>query len=234
MHHGSAQLVVVESLAQAAAAAGQEIAAILTAAARSRGRASLACSGGTTPEPMFRILAALPVPWELVDVFQVDERVAPAGSPDRNATQLHRTLLAPTGLAGPRFHPMAVEDDDLASAVRRYAGELRDVCDGVVDVIHLGLGDDGHTASLVPDDPALEVLTTDVALTQNYRGHVRMTLTFPILQRANHVVWLLAGASKADVLPLLLAEDPAIPAGRVRNASMTVFADRAAAASIKP
>jgi 6-phosphogluconolactonase len=185
-----------------------------------RGRFAFAVSGGRTPWRMFAELREQDPPWDAFDVYQVDERVAPSGDPDRNLTHLEEVLPD-----GPSVHPMPVEDDDLQAAADRYAAELPDR----FDLIHLGLGADGHTASLVPGDPVLEVTDRLVAITAPYQGVRRMTLTYPALARAVKVIWLVEGADKADALARLLERDTSIPAGRVAVADQVVFADRAAA-----
>lgn len=214
--------------AAAVAARGAElIAARLRDAAAARGRALLAVSGGSTPLPMWRVLAALEVPWMQTHLFQVDERVAAGGDAARNWTGLSETLLDAVPVAA---HPMPVETRDLAEAAAHYAAAIESVAGTppVLDLVHLGLGADGHTASLVPGDAVLRVGDRDVAITAPYQGHRRMTLTYPMLARARHVLFVVTGADKRDALAKLLAGDASIPAGRVRAASMHVVADRAA------
>jgi 6-phosphogluconolactonase/glucosamine-6-phosphate isomerase/deaminase len=168
-----------------------------------------------------------------VQLFQVDERVAPAGDPDRNWTQLAASLLERVALAPEQLHPMPVEEPELAAAARRYATTLRSVAGSpaVLDLVHLGLGPDGHTASLVPGDPALAVADADVALAGPYQGRRRMTLTYAALDRARRVLWLVTGADKREMLARLLRGDRSIPAGRVRADAAIAIADRAAAGS---
>jgi 6-phosphogluconolactonase len=199
-----------------------------------RGRFALAVSGGRTPWQMLRALTVEDVPWREVQVFQVDERVAPAGDPDRNLTRLRESLLGRVPIPPGNLHAMPVEEADLAEACTGYARGLAAAVGvpAVLDVVHLGLGSDGHTASLVPGDPVLEERGADVAMTGPYAGRRRMTLTYPVLDRARHVLWLVTGADKASMLPRLLAGDPAIPAGRVRAGGALVLADRDAAGSL--
>ena len=226
------KLEILPDAEGAARRAAEIVAEEMRAAVAERGRFVLAVSGGSTPGRMLRELSAEPgLPWQEVHLFQVDERVAPAGHPDRNLTQLRESLLVRVPLPPEQVHPMPVEDTDLEAAAARYAGEL-DAAAGappVVDLVHLGLGDDGHTASLVPGDPVLEVTGADVALTRPYAGRRRMTLTFPALDRARLLLWLLTGAAKAPTLRRLRAGDPSIPAGRVRRDAALVLADAAAA-----
>lgn len=191
------------------------------AAVDEHGRFTLAVSGGRTPWAMFAHLAGR-MPWEKVTIYQVDERVAPDGDPDRNLTQL-RASLPPGGAADVRAMP--VEAHDLESAAADYAAVLP----AALDLVHLGLGPDGHTASLVPGDPVLDVLDRDVAVTGLYQGRQRMTLTYPTLNRARQIIWLVTGADKVDALARLRAGDTSIPAGRVSSTNALVIADAAAA-----
>jgi 6-phosphogluconolactonase len=216
--------------------AAEVVAAEARAAVEARGRFALAVSGGRTPWQMLRALAGEQVPWRSVHLFQVDERVAPAGDPDRNLTHMRESLLSAVALPPGQLHAMPVEEKDLAAAAARYARELEAVAGSpaVLDVVHLGLGPDGHTASLVPGDPALEVASADVALAGPYQGRRRMTLTFPALDRARSVLWMVTGAEKAPMLRRLRAGDRSIPAGRVRPGQALVLADRAAAADLSP
>jgi len=170
---------------------------------------------------MFAALAKEDMPWADVDLFQVDERVAPDGDPDRNLTHLRESI----GDAPAQVHPMPVNDTDLAGAAAAYATVLPQQ----FDLVHLGLGPDGHTASLVPGDPVLQVHDRLVALTQPYQGHRRMTLTYPALTRADQLLWLVTGADKSDALGKLLAGDESIPAGHVLALRSLVLADAAAA-----
>jgi 6-phosphogluconolactonase len=209
------------------------IAAQVNPAVSSRGRFLLAVSGGRTPWRMLRALAREPLPWDRIHVFQVDERVAPAGDPDRNATHL-RACFEGTPLNSDHVHAMPVEDFDLDGAARRYAGTLQELAGApaTLDLVHLGLGPDGHTASLVPNDPVLAVTDRDVALTGIYQGRRRMTLTYPILNRARSILWLATGNDKAEVLPRLRDDDQSIPAGRIRRSGALIIADQPAAARL--
>jgi 6-phosphogluconolactonase len=217
-----------DSVARAAAAT---IAADARAAITSRGHFSLAVSGGHTPWIMLRALAAEDIPWASVHVFQVDERVAPAGDPDRNLAHLEESLLQHAPLRREQIHAMPVEAADLETAAAQYALNLREVAGSppVLDVVHLGLGPDGHTASLVPGDPVLDVVDKDVALTGVYQGRRRMTLTYPAINRALRILWVVTGGEKVEMLRRLGRGDVSIPAGRIRRDRALLLADRAAA-----
>jgi len=201
------------------------------AAVAARGKFTMAVSGGHTPWVMLRALANEDVPWAGIEVFQVDERVAPAGDPDRNLTHLHESLLVHAPIKREQIHAMPVELPDLDAAAKQYAGAMLSVTGmpAVLDLAHLGLGPDGHTASLVPGDPVLDVTDKDVGVTGVYMGHRRMTLTYPMLNRSRKILWLVTGAEKVAMLPRLRAGDVTIPAGRISREQALVLADRAAA-----
>ena len=228
------ELRVFADEAAVATKAATLIAGEARAAVAARGRFIMAVSGGHTPWQMLRALAGEDVPWKSVYVAQVDERVAPAGDPDRNLTHLRESLLAHAPLPPENVCAMAVDSPDLAVATRQYAIELQEIAGAppVLDLIHLGLGPDGHTASLVPGDPVLDVTDADVALTQPYQGRRRMTLTLPVLNRARRILWVVTGAEKAGMLKRLCDGDVSIPAGFVRRDHALVLADRAAAGSM--
>jgi 6-phosphogluconolactonase len=213
--------------------AAELIAAEARSAAAERGRFVMAVSGGHTPWQMLRVLANEKLPWESVHVVQVDERVAPAGDPDRNLSHLRESLLEHAPLRPEQIHAMPVEAQDLEAAAKRYAITLQEIAGAVpvLDLAHLGLGPDGHTASLVPGDPVLNVTDADVALTGVYQGRRRMTLTYPLLNRSRRILWLITGSEKVDALARLGDGDPSIPAGRIQQDQAMVLADRAAAGS---
>jgi len=220
-------LADAEAVARAAA---QIIAAEARGAVAARGRFVLAVSGGRTPWQMLRALAGEEVPWAGVFVVQVDERIAPAGDPDRNLTQLRDSLLSHAPLRPEQICPMPVEEKDLVAAAASYAAQLRELAGSPaeLDLVHLGLGADGHTASLIPGDPVLEVADADVGLTGLYQNRRRMTLTYPLLNRSRRVLWVVTGSEKAGMLARLRSGDPSIPAGRIRCSSALILADRAA------
>jgi 6-phosphogluconolactonase len=195
-----------------------------------RGSATFAVSGGSTPATMFKALAAYDIDWRSVHLFQVDERLAPEGSSDRNLTQLRDCLINLIAIPASNVHPMPVNEEMPPDArAHLYEQMLSKFAPGGLDLVHLGLGSDGHTASLVPGDPALAVADRSVTFTGLYKGFRRLTFTYPELAKAHALVWLTPGADKAHPLKQLLLDDPAIPAGRVRNRQQTVFCDHAAA-----
>jgi len=216
-----------ESVAQEAA---KFIAAQAREAVAARGSFVMAVSGGHTPWIMLRNLAQEEVPWNAVHVVQVDERVAPAGDPDRNLTHLHETLLSHAPLHPEQIHAMPVESPNLQTAAAEYARTLESIAGSppVLDLVHLGMGPDGHTASLVPGDPVLNINDADVAVTGIYQGRRRMTLTYPIINRARRVLWLVTGSEKTGMLGRLESGDASIPAGRICADRAIVLADNAA------
>jgi 6-phosphogluconolactonase len=218
MHH---ELETLADPAAVAAAGAAFVAERARAAVAASGSFHFAVSGGHTPWAMFAELASQQVPWNAVVIYQVDERVAPPGDPDRNLAHLRQAL----GTAPAQVRAMPVNDSDLEAAAAAYADSLP----AHFDLVHLGLGPDGHTASLVPGDPVLAVTDRLVALTQPYQDRVRMTLTYPALARARQILWLITGSDKKEPLAKLLAGDTTIPAGRVEAGASLVMADRTAA-----
>ncbi len=214
-------------------AVARKAAGIIAAAARDavekRGRFVLAVSGGRTPWQMLRALSTEQLSWGQVHVVQVDERVAPAGDPDRNLTHVRESLLS-SPLPPDQIYAMPVNEPDLERAAESYAHTLVQIAGAppVLDLAHLGLGSDGHTASLVPGDLVLIVADRDVALTDVYQGRRRMTLTYPALNRARQILWIVTGAEKAAMLDQLRAGDVSIPAGRIRQEQALILADRPA------
>ena len=214
-----------------AIAAAQVIAAEARAAVALRGKFVMAVSGGRTPWQMLRALANEEVPWLNVHIVQVDERIAPAGDADRNLTHLRESLLSHAPLPPEQIYAMPVESSDLDAAAKAYTCTLEKICGAppMLDLAHLGLGADGHTASLIPGDSVLAVADRDVALTGIYQKRRRMTLTYPLLNRARRILWVVTGAEKVEMLVRLRAADVSIPAGKIRQENALVLADRAAA-----
>jgi 6-phosphogluconolactonase len=225
---------VTEEILPDADALARRAASLIAEAARDavarRGRFLLATSGGATPWRMLRDLAAEDVPWGAVHLFQVDERVAPEGHPDRNLTHLRTSLLERTPQPLAAIHAMPVEETDLEQAARAYARTLRAEAGAppVLDLVHLGLGTDGHTASLLPGDPALLAADADVVATGPHQGRRRLTLTLPTLHGARRILWVVTGAEKAIVLARLLRGDRGIPAGLVRRDRAMLLSDATA------
>jgi 6-phosphogluconolactonase len=221
-----------ESVAQKGAAI---IAAEARAAVAERGRFVVALSGGHTPWVMLRALAGEELPWESLYVVQVDERVAPDGDPDRNLTHFRECLIGSAPLRLEQIYAMPVESLPL-DAGARYALTLGKLAGlpPILDLVHLGLGPDGHTASLVPGDAALDVTSVDITLTGVYQGRRRMTLTYPIINRSRRILWLVTGGEKAGMLARLRNADMSIPAGRIRQEQAVILADYAAAGQSGP
>jgi 6-phosphogluconolactonase len=218
------KLEVLENVEAVHKRGAELIAEHARAAVAERGACALAVSGGRDPWPMFSQLEDLEMDWTKTEIFQVDERVAPAGSDERNLTHLIESLSI--GAQG-SIRPMPVGDEDLEAAADRYADSLPEA----IDLVHLGIGPDGHTASLVPGDPVLEVTDKRVAVTAGeYQGVRRMTLTYPEINRTRQLLWVVTGEEKVDALQNLIAQDPSTPSGRVRpEGDSLILADRAAA-----
>jgi 6-phosphogluconolactonase len=221
-------LDTAESVAQRAAGF---IAEEARTAVAERGRFVMAVSGGHTPWVMLRALANSDVPWPALHIVQVDERIAPAGHPDRNLTHLRESLLDHAPISPNQIYAMPVESSDLTGAASEYAATLRQIAGSppLLDLVHLGLGPDGHTASLIPGDPVLNVSDADVAITGSvYQGRRRMTLTYPMVNRSRQILWVVTGKEKVNMLNRLLDGERSIPAGRVRREGARIIADRAA------
>ena len=191
---------------------------------------SLAISGGRTPWEMLKILSKADLPWQRINLFQVDERVAPDGHPDRNLTQLFQAIAGTAMVTQLRIFPMPVTAEDLDAASKEYAEVLNEVTEGKgLDMIHLGLGTDGHTASLVPGDEVLAVQNRLVACTHNsYQGRIRMTLTYPLLNAAKQILWVVTGSEKKEMVQRMLQQDSSIPAGSIRPENALLLVDQAA------
>jgi 6-phosphogluconolactonase len=195
-----------------------------------RNQFTFALSGGSTPWRMLSKLAAHDIAWDRVKIFQVDERVAADGDPERNLVHIQEEFADRISLPPENLYAMPVVSEDLDAAARQYEDKLTEEAGAspVLDVIHLGLGGDGHTASLVPGDPVLNTADRDVDITKPYGGRQRMTLTYPIINRARHILWLITGEAKADMLRRTILADRDIPAGRVSQGQATIVADAAA------
>jgi 6-phosphogluconolactonase len=234
MHSTQMKIEIFVDAQTVAEEAAKFIAREAQSAIAERGRFVFAVSGGHAPWIMLRALAREDIAWDKVHLFQVDERVAPAGDPDRNLTHLRASLLEHAPLPPEQLYAMPVESSDLQSGAKEYANVLKKIAGTppVFDLVHLGLGPDGHTASLVPGDPVLQVSDADVGVTGVYQGRRRMTLTFPALDRGRRILWLATGAEKVVMLKRLSKGDPSIPAGRVNQERALAFVDREAAGGL--
>lgn len=199
-----------------------------------KGSFTMAISGGKTPWQMLKILAKAKLRWEKVFLFQVDERVAPDGNEERNLTQLFKSIEGSGIMTRINVFPMHVISENLEEETKSYEEAIRNLTEnGELDLIHLGMGSDGHTASLIPGDSVCEITDADIAMTLHpYQGRMRMTMTYPLINRAKEVLWLVTGEEKAEMLKRLLQQDPSIPAGKVNPVHATIFADQAAAKNL--
>jgi 6-phosphogluconolactonase len=227
------QLEVIPDAQSVAQAAARVIAGAARASTSARGRFVLAVSGGHAPWMMLRALADEDLPWAHVDLFQVDERIAPSGDPDRNLTHMQESLLQYAPLRPEQIHAMPVDAADLRAAAYQYDSAMREVMGSPpeFDLVHLGLGADGHTASLVPGDAVLDIGDQDIAVTGVYDGRRRMTLTYPTLNRARQILWVVTGSDKQQALRRLIKADQSIPAARVQREHALLLADRDAGAN---
>ena len=214
--------------------AAQYIEEKIRTAILTKGSFTMAISGGKTPWQMLKILAKAKLRWEKVFLFKVDERVAPDGNEERNLTQLFKSIEGSGIMTRINVFPMHVISENLEEETKAYAEAIEKVAEnGELDLIHLGMGSDGHTASLIPGDSVCEVAGAAIAMTtQPYQGRMRMTMTYPLINRAKEILWLVTGEEKAEMLQRLLQQDPSIPAGKVNPTHATIFADKAAAKNL--
>ena len=220
-----------------AEAVAQKAVQIITELAQERARRTgkflFAVSGGSTPWRVLRQLADTALPWENLELFQVDERIAPAGDAQRNLTQIKKNLLDHSPLTQKQIHAMPVEASNLESATQDYGRRLYEFCGNPpkLDLIHLGLGEDGHTASLLPGDPARKSHEL-IAVTHKYQGLRRMTMTYPVINAALRRLWIVTGANKQSMLERLYHGDDSIPAGLVERSNAIILADQNAAGKL--
>ena len=203
------ELLVVDDIARAAADIFLEVAP-----------RSVALAGGNTPRALYELLASLPFDWPATDVFFGDERCVAADDPASNYRMAHEALLSKVAA---RVHRMRGETCDAAG----YEAELRAIFGPRIpefDLVFLGLGADGHTASLVPGDSASLGERERLVVAVERPDHRRLSLTLPVLSAAKRVVFLVAGAEKAAALELLLG-DGDIPAALVQAPKITVVTD---------
>lgn len=227
------ELVVLPDAEAVAQKAVQIIAELAQEKIRLTGKFLFAVSGGSTPWKVLRQLANTTLPWDAIELFQVDERIAPAGDTQRNLTQIMQNLLDHSALSLKQIHAMPVEQPDLESAAESYAQQLIKLCGNPpkLDLIHLGLGEDGHTASLLPDDPARNSQEL-VTITKEYQGLQRMTMTYPVINTAQQRLWIVTGANKQSMLERLYQGDDSIPAGLVERTNAIILADQNAAGNL--
>jgi 6-phosphogluconolactonase len=225
------RVIVAEAVEDAARIAADELTRACAAAIAARGRAVIAVSGGSTPWLMLREFVSRALPWPSIVVAQVDERRVPRTDERRNLTRLEQILVRDGTLPSQNVLAIPVEAPSAAEAARRYEHALVRVAGAppVFDLVQLGLGEDGHTASLVPEDPVLEIADRAVGIARSYQGTERVTLTFPTLDRARERMWLVTGAAKTRALAALIDGTGPTPAVRITRAATVVIADRAAA-----
>jgi 6-phosphogluconolactonase len=229
------KIYVFDNEQNAAQFAASRIAADARNSVAERGSFSVALSGGTSPWPMLAFLAGEDMPWARVHIFQVDERVVPSDDPKWTFAKLRSVLLSRVPLPADNIHPMPVDMDDLQTAAESYERTLTKVLGSppVLDLVHLGLGADGHTGSLVPQSPDVTNALPEVTVSPVYEGSRRITLTYSILSRARTILWFVLGEAKASALARLIAGDSTIPAGRIERSRAIVVADKAAAHLLK-
>jgi len=219
-----------DSAGEVAVAGADFIFACASESLKLRDRFILALSGGSTPWQMLAVLAEYDLPWHKIHIMQVDERAVPEASPERNLFHIRNVFSEAVSLPEGNLHAMPVEGKDLDEGARQYQLELEELAGTPpgADVVHLGLGSDGHTASLVPGDPVLEVMDRDVAVSLPYNGRPRMTLTYPFINRARRIMWLMTGSGKVEMANRLIQNDRTIPAGLISRHQATIIADTAA------
>lgn len=225
---------VLNDIDSVALEAARRIALMARQTVALRGRFVMAVSGGKTPWKMLRNLGIEDVPWESMHVFQVDERIAPTGNADRNLSHLRESLLEYAPLKEDHIYPMPVDMTNLELAAMNYSKTLCLIAGEppVLDLVHLGLGVDGHTASLIPDDAVLKIDNSDVAICGIYQGWKRMTFTYPIINRSRNILWVVTGAEKTPMLKRLLNKDVTIPAGLINQNKSLILADQDAIGDI--
>lgn len=199
-----------------------------------KGFFTMAISGGRTPWAMIKELAQEDLPWEKVFLFQVDERIAPDAHPDRNLTQLFKAIEGSRLVLRLNIFPMHVIAEDLDAACAEYESHIRRMTEnGKLDLVHLGIGTDGHTASLIPGDPVLDIEDKSVAITgSEYQGRRRMTLTYPLINHAEKILWVVTGEEKAEMLNRLLHMDTSIPAGKIAQHHAILLTEESASTKI--
>lgn len=221
------QINVYSSAEEVAHEAAKWISSLAKRKIESKGSFSFALSGGRTPWEMLAKLAQENLPWEKINLFQVDERIAPEGHKDRNLTQLFQVLQGTRLMTRLNIFPMHVISENLQEACEEYAQHIERITgNSMLDLIHLGMGTDGHTASLIPGDKVCDVGNQMIALTaQPYQGRQRMTMTYPLINQAENILWLITGEEKKEMLVRMLNKDPEIPAGKIKQDQAILMTD---------
>lgn len=232
------QLVVAESAEELARQAAETIASTIDLALGQRDRAQIALAGGGTPKATYIKLGSEHLPWQRVDVLLGDERWVSEGDPASNARMVRETLLAQGPAKGARLHPVPTNLATPEASAEAYAALLAQLCSGeppALDLVLLGLGDDGHTASLFPGTASLSCVDRSVTVATG-KGLERITFTAPVLSAARQVIFLVSGADKRQALERLFDGDESTqrtPARLVKPAgTVLVLADSAAAAGL--
>lgn len=209
-------------------------------AASTPGSVRVSLSGGSTPKEMYRLLASdeflARVPWERMELFWGDERFVAHDDPDSNYRMAVETLLSHAPISTAHVHPVPVDGTPAVCAAkyenllkRLYGADQIDPSRPLIHIMLLGLGADGHTASLIPGQPVLEERTHWVAAVAEGRPETRITLTYPAIESSTTIAFLVTGAEKARAVRLARAGDPTVPAGRIRTSAEVIwFVDRAA------
>lgn len=208
--------------------------------AENPGKVRIALSGGSTPKLLFQLLATdeynKRVPWQRVHLFWGDERFVPPEHPDSNYGMTRATLLSKVPIPQANIHPIPTDGDPDDAAARyerllqdEYGATTLDAARPLFDVTFLGVGEDGHTASLIPGEPVLQERRRWVAAVAHGRPEVRITLTYPALESSRFVAFLVAGAGKAGILKAIRSGQAGVPAARLKpNGELIWFVDRAA------
>jgi 6-phosphogluconolactonase len=206
-----------------------------------QGRIAIALSGGSTPRRLFQVMGSQfeeEFPWERMHFFWGDERFVPHDDPESNFRMAYEALLSKAAVPPGNIHPVPTEGIEPDEAARAYERELKGFYGApklqpnklLFDVQFLGLGDDGHTASLIPGEPVLNERERWVAAVSHGRPETRITLTYPPIESSRHIAFLVSGAAKRDILQKVRTQSAEVPAARLRPlGDLTFLADRAAA-----
>jgi 6-phosphogluconolactonase len=215
--------------------------ASLQLALTERGQFTIALAGGGTPKPLYEAIASQDLPWDKIHVFWGDERYVPADHPDSNEGMARRAWLDQVAMPSTNIHPMPTDEADPAVAAQKYEQQLQEFFQlqvgefPALDVVLLGIGDDGHTASLFPHTQALTVRDRLITV-GNKDGQPRLTFTAPLINRARAVVFLVTGANKQNALAHILTptgDETTYPARLIQpQGKLWWLLDRAAAENL--